>query len=367
MKAKSMVLEKFRQPLNLREIEIPKLEEGQILVKILAAGVCGSDVHMWNGNDSRTILPLILGHEGVGEIVEMTTAKASVYGQSLKVGDQIVWNRGISCGQCYFCQVLHEPSLCPRRWVYGIHRSSSQFPYLLGCFSEYIILEDGADVFPLPGGIEPAVVVPATCSGATTAHAFDLGCPSPGDSIVIMGPGPLGIFGVAFAKARGAGEIIVIGGTAERLELCREFGATCLMSRIDSEAEERLEIIREMTNGRGVDLVYEAAGNPGAVREGLNVLRTGGTLLSAGFGDPNGTVELDCFADICRKNIRLQGVWVSDTRHTHQALELVKANSQLFSKLVTHRFPLDEADMALAAMANKDAVKAVLIPENIGV
>ena len=131
MEAKVAVLEKFNEPLAIETFPLPELREGEILVKVEAAGVCGSDVHMWEGKDPRIRLPMILGHEGVGEIVEMKGEKKDVYGLPLRVGDKVLWNRSITCGHCYFCKVKMEPSLCPDRWVYGIHTTCSTPPYLL--------------------------------------------------------------------------------------------------------------------------------------------------------------------------------------------------------------------------------------------
>ena len=142
-----MVLEKFNEPLVMRTFPIPTLKEGEVLVKIEAAGVCGSDVHMWEGRDPRIRLPMILGHEGVGEIVEINGEKRDVHGRPLKRGDEVLWNRGVTCGHCYFCKVKMEPSLCPNRWVYGIHTSCAEPPYLTGNYSEFLLLDQECRYF----------------------------------------------------------------------------------------------------------------------------------------------------------------------------------------------------------------------------
>lgn len=357
-----MVLEQFNGPLVEREFNVPSLVPGQVLVKIKASGVCGSDIHMWRGEDPRTPLPIILGHEGVGEIVDIAGSLRAVNGERLMTGDLILWSRGVSCGQCYTCTVLKEPSLCPHRRVYGINRSSSEIPHLNGCYSEHIILAPGTDIFLLDKSIDPAVLVTASCSGATIAHAFDLAAPTPGETVIVQGPGPLGLFAVAFAKAHGASKIIVIGGSPERLALCREFGATMVLNRKSSSVTERREIIFDATHGRGADLVVEAAGYPEALSEGLELVRGGGTYVSAGYAQPLGTIEFDPFKHLVRKNLKLQGVWVSDTSHTYRAMQVVLGQPELFAKMVTHRFRLQEANEALAVMADKTALKAVLLP-----
>ncbi len=362
MEAKAMVLEKFNQPLVVRMFPVPMPRAGEVLVKVEAAGVCGSDVHMWEGRDPRTRLPMILGHEGAGEIVEMNGERKDIHGNPLKIGDKVLWNRAVTCGHCYYCMVKMEPSLCPNRWVYGIHTSCAEPPHLTGNYSEYLLLAREVDFFKIETDLDLQIFVPASCSGATAAHAFDLSRMESGDSVLVQGVGPLGTFSVAFARSFGASEIIVIGGTEERLNMCQAFGATTTLNRHQLSAEERREAVMEITHGRGVDVAFEMAGEPDALTECIALVRTGGSCLTAGFAEPHGTIVLDCFHDIGRKNLKLQGVWVSDVRHTHMALQLILRHPQDFKRLITHPFRLDQANEALRAMKNKEAVKAVLLP-----
>ncbi len=362
MKAKAMVLKAFNAPLSFEEYEVPALAEGQVLVKIVAAGVCGSDVHMWKGEDPRTPLPIILGHEGVGTVVAMNGAKQTVDGEALAEGDLILWHRSVSCNGCYYCAILNEPWLCRNRKVYGINMSSAVAPHLNGCYAEYVVLQTGTDIFKVSPGIDPAVLVSASCSGSTVAHAFDLQSPRYGDTVLVQGPGPLGLYAIAFAKSLGAGKVIVIGGSENRLAVCREFGADIVLNRRQTTVEERREAVLAATNGRGADMAVEAVGQPSAVEEGLKLVRPGGTYLSVGFSQPPGETSVDFFREVVSKNIRIQGVWVSSTRHTLPAMRLAEANQQLFAKTVTHRFPLAEATDALKVMADREALKAVLIP-----
>ena len=173
MKTRAMVLEAFNAPLKMHELEIPVLEDSEVLVMIDAAGVCGSDVHMWKGEDERTPLPIVLGHEGVGTVVDVKRRKQYVTGETVKEGDRILWNRGVSCNGCYYCTVLNQPWLCPTRKVYGINRSLAEPPGLNGCYAEHLILAAYTDCFKIGGEIDPAILVSASCSGATVAHAFD--------------------------------------------------------------------------------------------------------------------------------------------------------------------------------------------------
>jgi len=362
LKTRAMVLETFNAPLVMREFEIPVLRDSEVLVRIDAAGVCGSDVHMWKGEDERTPLPIVLGHEGVGTVADIKGKKEYVTGETLKTGDRILWNRGVSCNGCYYCAVLNQPWLCRTRKVYGINRPLSEPPGLNGCYAGHLVLVASTDIFKVDDKIDPAILVSASCSGATVAHAFDEYPFAYGSSLLIQGPGPLGVYAVAFASHLGASEIMVTGGSENRLQFCKGFGATALLNRRTTSIEERREFILSRTGGRGVDVVIEATGDPSAVHEGLLALRPGGAYLSIGFSQPPGNCNVDFFREIVSKNVRIQGVWVSGTRHTFQALSLIEKQQKLFGRMITHRFRLDEANEALAAMEGREALKAVLIP-----
>lgn len=362
MKTQAMRLEQFNEPLVLRELDIPVLEEGQVLVRIDAAGVCGSDVHMWKGEDARTRLPMILGHEGVGTIEEMKGVKTDINGKSLKPGDRILIHRGLSCGTCYFCTIRNKPWLCRQRKVFGINISASQPPFLNGCYARHMILAAGTHVIKVAKEVDPAALVAASCSGSMAAHAFSLNPPEYGDTVLIQGPGPIGLYAVAFAKAVGVTNIIVIGGSENRLELCRQFGATMLLNRRLTTIEERREQVFGVTDGRGADMVIEAVGDCSAVHEGLDLARVEGTYLSVGFSQPAGVCEVDFYRQVVNRNLKIQGVWVSGAQHTARALELTLNNLELFQKIVTHRFKLEEASEAIQAMAGRDGLKVVLEP-----
>ena len=232
-----------------------------------------------------------------------------------------------------------------------------------GCYAEHLLLAAGTDIFKIDYEIDSAVLVSASCSGATVAHAFDEHHFSYGSNVLIQGPGPLGVYAVAFAKDLGADQVMVIGGSENRLQLCKDFGATAILNRRTMAAEERKEFIFSRTGGRGVDLVIEATGDPSAVHEGLQMVRPGGAYLSIGFSQPPGECTVDFFQEVVRKNVKIQGVWVSGTRHTFQALSLIRKQKTLFGSMITHRFRLEEANEALAAMGSREALKAVLLPD----
>ena len=363
MKTKAQVLVAFGKPLEEQEFDLLPLGDGEILVKLLASGVCGSDLHMASGEDPRTPLPIILGHEGLGEVVEIRGTKSDLDGEPLAVGDRILWNRGVVCGTCYWCTTAGQPWLCPERFVYGIHRSTEVPPHVNGCYAELMPLDARTDIIKMNHVADEDLrhYVSAGCSGATAANAFEDMPPREGDTVVVQGAGPLGSFITAFARKFGARQIVSFDMSPERLALAREFGATETVNVAETAPEERRELVRGLTGGRGADAVYEAVGQAGVFAEGLGLVRYGGRVVTAGFGQPGGTMEFDPFKHLTRLNAKLFGTWVSHTKHTRMAIDLVTANFETFKKLNTHCYPLSQANEAHAKMRTREALKAVLL------
>lgn len=359
MKARAMVLEEFDKPLLLREFDIPEIPNNSVLVKITASGICGSDIHMALGEDPRVPLPIILGHEGVGEIIEINGEKKDLNGEILKKGDLIIWNRGIVCGECFWCKISREPYLCPNRKIYGINRSCKDYPYLLGAYSEYMILEEKTEILKLPKDIDPSIMVMAGCSGATAVHAFDTLRESLlGKTVVIQGGGPLGIFSLALSKLQGAENTVLITGSSKRIDIAKNI-SDLILNRYETSEEERRKKILDLTHRRGADIVIEATGDSRALLEGIKLVRKGGTYFIMGVATPQESISLDVY-DLASRNINLQGIWVSDARHLAQAVSFIAKNQEVFTQLITHKLPLEEANEGLRLMKEKLAVKVVL-------
>lgn len=362
IRSKAMVLESFSSPLRLKIFELGDIPEGHVLVKILAAGVCGSDVHIAKGEDPRTPLPIILGHESAGEVVHISGAKRDVNGEEIRTGDWVTWNRGITCKKCYWCTVARQPHLCSQRKVYGINISSEDFPHLFGGYSEYMVLLPETEVIKLPKGVDPAVIALAGCSGATAAHAFDvLDEPLYRKTVVIQGAGPLGLYSVVFARISGAENVIVISGSNNRLALAKEVGADITLNRHDLSYEERKRRILDVTHGRGADVVIEATGNSEAVQEGLELTRRGGVYLVTGVAVPQEPVGIRIYEEIVNKGVCIHGIWVSDATHVVQSVSVAIKHQDILSKMITHKFSLEEANEALKAMEERKALKAVIV------
>jgi threonine dehydrogenase-like Zn-dependent dehydrogenase len=357
---RAMVLEEFNKPLVEREFPVPELEPGAVLLRITAAGICGSDLEIVEGRDPRVPLPLILGHEALGEIAALNGPKADVFGEPLVEGDLVAFNRGLTCGVCAACVIGQEPALCMDRQTYGISVSSAQPPHLNGCYAEMVYLRPQTELIKLPPDAEPFSLVPATCSGATAAHAIELSHIQPADVVVVIGPGPLGLFAAAFAFQRGADQVIMIGTgrSPKRLELSETLG--CMpVSMMHSSVEDRLELVRGYSHGLGAAAVIDCAGTKDSVTEALGLVAMGGTVTIPGVATPVPGLEIDPYL-LSRRQIRLQGVWTSNVRHLHQALVLSNSRRYPLDALVTHVLPLSQANEGLALLRDKQAIKVVL-------
>ena len=184
------------------------------------------------------------------------------------------------------------------------------------------------------------------------------------DSVVVQGAGPVGIAALAVAKSAQARRTIVIGGPEARLEMARRFGAdhTINIDAVD-KPQDRIALVRELTDGHGSDVVLECVGIPEAVTEGMEMCRDGGKYLVLGHYCDAGTVAFNPHV-ITRKQLQVFGSWSSEPRHLGVALEFLRTNRKLFpfAEMVTHRFPLAHANDALRATANWQSAKSVIVP-----
>jgi len=357
LKAKVAELAAFGEPLQIKEYDLPPPDAGEVLVRITASGVCGSDAHIWAGEDPRIALPLTLGHEGVGDVVETGGEVRDVSGAPLLPGDPVAWDRGTVCGVCPFCTRRDQEYLCPDRLTYGITRD--------GCFASHILLDASTKLIKLSGRVDPASLCAAMCSGATAAHAVGECRHVEGEVVVVQGPGPLGLFASALLAERGAAEVVVIGtgDDRDRLALASGFGATHAFCTDDSTPEERRERIWALGDGCGPRVVVNAACSAASVEEGIALTARGGEFALPGAAVPVREVCLRPYEDVVLRNIHITGVWVSGTSHLRVAVDLVEGGRYPFEKLLTHRFGLEQATDALRAVAARQAIKAVIIPE----
>lgn len=348
------------RPFQIEEVEIPPLVDGAILGRMVMAGVCGTDVHILHGKvPVRT--PAVLGHENVArvEAIGGDNPLYDITGKEVKVGDRITWLPK-SCMQCYNCTILGDPAKCEQRIGYGGWVvPADQHPYLVGGFAEYVWILPDSDLVVLPPDLASEAVVLGDALRIMVHGLERIGGLEYGDTVVVQGCGAVGMMGLLLAKDAGAGQVIVTGAPAARLALAREFGADATIDIDEVPVAERIQQVLDRTNGCGADVVFECAGVPAAVAEGLEMVRINGRYLIAGHYGDAGTVPLNPHT-INKKQITITGVWSAANKHFLRGLTLMRKLP--LEKLVTHRFALEEINEALIAAERQETLKAAIVP-----
>lgn len=317
-------------------------EPHQVKLRIGAAGICGTDLHIIRGTwPSRP--PVVLGHEFCGTVVEVGAAV-----RNLALGDRVVGsNPAYTCGNCYHCRAGND-FMCAERVSAGYH--------IDGAFAEYLCI-DASRCHRLPDHVsfreaalgEPLAVAVHAVIERTTVHA--------GDLVLVSGPGCVGLLTAQVAKIEGARVIVAgLGRDRLRLECARRVGADRV---VDVEQEDLIEIVRRESDGLGADVVYECAGSAASLANCWEAVRKEGTLVPLGVHP--GVIQTD-FNRIMMKELRVIGsygyVWTSWRR----AVRLLAERKVQTGELVSHAFPLERFAEAFAVAQNGEAIKVVFIP-----
>lgn len=348
------------RPIEFREFPEPEIEAGAALLRTLFSEVCGTDVHLHHGRLSGVPYPIIPGHVSVGVVAKLRGNVRTVNGDALREGDVVTFlDVNETCNSCYYCLIANEPTRCPSRKVYGITYSANDG--LLGGWSQAIYMKPGVKMIHFPPDLSAETFIGGGCGLVTALHAVDLARLKLGESVAVMGAGPVGQSVVALASLSGAGEIVAVDGVQERLAFAREMGATNTID-IAAPKADRLEQSRAMTSGHGFDVVIEASGNPDAVSEALDLVRDGGRVIVCGHYTDNGSVEIHPHFQINRKHVTVHGCWGSRYEHFHRGVEIAARFGEVkpWSKMASRAYPLEEVSAALTAVENRSAVKAVV-------
>jgi D-arabinose 1-dehydrogenase-like Zn-dependent alcohol dehydrogenase len=367
--SRAAVLSRFGEPLEIRDLPIPtKLEQGALLVRIEAASVCGSDVHLWNGTlggSQAMELPVIPGHEMVGSIVRFgEKAQQDSFGTQLSLGDRILFTHA-SCGKCFQCTLTNEPTLCTNRKYY-MFTNCERPPYLVGGFAEYCYVFPESGRVKVPDDVSTPWASAASCALRTVVHSFDrVGRIEPWQTVVIQGSGPLGLFATALAKQSGAGRIVVVGAPDDRLKIAKSFGADDIISVEQlPDPASRPAAVRELLTGHGADVVFEFSGARTAFTEGLAMVRDGGRYMVTGQIDRPGQEVPLSPGYITRHQIDVLGTWSGHIAEYWKALQFMSVTKGRydFDLLVPNRYRLDQVTDALTKMRAQQDIKPIVIP-----
>ncbi|MGO4689633.1 zinc-binding dehydrogenase [Glaciibacter sp. 2TAF33] len=345
--------------LTVEDAPHPVAVPGGLIARVTLAGVCGSDVHRVVGHVKDATGRVSFGHEAVGVVEELGDGlNVDWGGLPVSVGDRIVWYAGSApCGKCRGCRTTGE-ACDDRQWPLP-----SAVPNAAG-YRDVASLSPLVPFFRVDGPVTDEEIVAFGCALPTAIGGQRrLGQIEPGQTVVVQGAGPVGIAAAMVVSLSPARNIIVIGAPAHRLELAREFGASSTINLDETSAEERLARVLELTDGRGADVVIEAAGVPEAFPEGVSLLARHGRYLLSGLYSGTREVSFNP-VQLVLKSARVFGNLGSRPEVGLQALRFVQANRDRFpfSRIVTHRYELGSIAAALDAMQDGSAVKAVVTP-----
>ncbi len=364
--------------LQVRQYPMPTdLESGAVLVRMLASGICGTDKHTYRGETeqyagtdhaSSTPFPIIQGHENVGVVEAIGAGGATAFdGSTLAVGDRIVPAPNRACGTCRFCREDFPYYFCRNLENYGNSLSCANPPHLFGGFAEYLYLLPDTPVFKVPEGLPDDVAVLTELFAVT--HSLDLAAQMPrpagfrpGDSVAVVGAGPVGLVHAAKAALLGAGRVIAIDRFSARLDITADLGATdCLIAAEDEDPAETIAEVLDLVPG-GVDVVVNATGHPDSFGPAMSLLRDGGTLLEVGAFVDLGPVDLNP-ADLLGRNLTLVGVAGEDARCYDTTLQMLADHHESipFHRAVTHRFAIADAIEAMHTALGADGAMKVVI------
>jgi L-iditol 2-dehydrogenase len=328
--------------IRIEDVPKPKIENDEVLVKVKAVGICGSELHAYEGVSQRRTPPLVMGHEFSGEIAEVGKEV-----ENLKIGERVVVDPLERCGVCTPC-LRGQGNVCRNVTLLGLHESGAFSEYAavpaLNCYllPDHVTFEEGAMVEPLSVAIR-----------AVNNTDVKLG-----DIIVIIGAGIIGLTVLQAAKAAGAGRLIVTDVVDYRLDFARALGADIT---VNSKAEDPVARVMEFTDNLGADVVFEAVGLEATVQEAIKMLAIGGKLTVVGMLSK--TMTLDVLSAVVRE-LQIRGSYAYAPDDFRRAWSYIVGNKIDAKPLITNVLPLDKTKEGFEIMHEKKgkALKVILKP-----
>jgi threonine dehydrogenase-like Zn-dependent dehydrogenase len=344
------------QDYRLEEVPVPQIGPGEVLIRVLATGICASDVKTFHGArvwGSEEIAPYIEvpvtpGHEFVGQVVALGEGAAEKYG--LAIGDMAVSEQIVPCWQCRFCK-RGQYWMCQRHDIYGFKKDRAE-----GAWAEYMRFPANAINHKVPSDLLPehaALIEPLACA----IHAVERGNIQLGDVVVIAGMGPIGLCMLQVAKQKGPGMLIALDAKPKRLAMAKELGADLA---IDVTQGNAVQQVLDLTDGYGCDVYIEATGAGPAVAQGLQMIRRLGTFVEFSVHAGPVAVDWSIIGDV--KELNIHGSHLGPYCYP-LAIEYLRKGIVNGEALVTHRLPLNKfAEGLELAHRGDESIKVVLIP-----
>ena len=335
--------------MTVKEVPTPTVAPGAILVKVHACAVCGSDIRIFHFGNERVKFPQVIGHEIAGEVVEVGKNVTN-----FKAGDRVAIGADVPCGQCEFCQ-NGLGNNCPINFAIGY-----QFP---GGFAEYILLNpmtvSFGPVSKIPEGLgydEASLAEPLACA----INGLELSRLKVGDTICIIGAGPIGCMMIDLARVMGATKVIVVQRSARRMSLAKKFQADFYIS---SEKEDPVEAVPRLTGGMGPEVVVTACGEVAAHEQAIRMVKKRGYVNLFG-GLPKDVRDLSIPSNIIHyKECFVHGSHGSVPRHHRAALDLIASGKVRVGKVISGTFPLSRTLDAFKAHEERSGLKLIIHPQ----
>jgi L-iditol 2-dehydrogenase len=367
--------------MEIRTYPYPKIDSDTAIIKIEMCGICGTDKHIFKGDATKirgkSLFPMPNGHEMIGTIVEIGKDAAKnmeADGKTLKIGDRVAVAVEINCGKCWYCINQYDNTTCENQvMAYGIHPTADAPPHLRGGFAEYMYIFPNSILFKIPEDmptevavfVEEMAVAYSSLARATQPYPAIKEGFGPGDSVAVLGNGPLGILHGIMAKIQGVGMMIATDLADRRLEMAKSLYADFTINATRMSSKERIQKVKDLTGGIGPDLVIEAAGEPEVFIEALETVRKGGTVIEVGnWVDREETVQLNVTRHVTSKNLHIHSLY--HCGHIWSPVLKVMdeySNQFLFEKMISHKVSLEELvkNMEVVTDPNK-CMKVVVIP-----
>ncbi len=344
---KAAVLEQLEQ-MVVKEVERPSIDGDSILMKVEAVGICGSDIRIFRHGNNRVTLPQVLGHEAAGRIVELGSNV-----NKFKIGDRISLGADVPCGECIFCEAGIGNN-CQINYAMGY-----QFA---GSFAEYVLLNktmvNYGPIHKIPDHIsyeEAALAEPLAC----VLNALELSNIKLGDSVVVIGAGPIGCMIIEIAKLMGATKVILVQRSRPRLEMAKQFGAHAY---ICSSEENAIERVLEETGGLGADVVITSNPSPEAQVDAIYMAKNRARVNFFG-GLPKGKSMVTLDTNIIHyKELFVHGAHGSLPAHHQKAIDLIGSGVIDMKRYISHRYPLDEINQAISAAEDHVGMRVIVQP-----
>jgi threonine dehydrogenase-like Zn-dependent dehydrogenase len=363
---------------ELREYPLPDPAPGCVLVKMEMSGICGTDKHTFQGyttqyGDKHIEFPLIQGHENVGTVAAIggDGAYSDFEGIPLRPGDRVVVGANVSCGECYYCRHDFPYYCCEKMADYGNSLNAKNPPHLFGGWSQYMYIVPGSFLVKVPDDLPSEVAVLteifAVSVGLDRAKQMSV-FPSESfrfdDTVVVLGAGPLGLCFLMKARMLGAGNIIAVDLSEYRLNFAKKLGADYLINASSTSPSDRLQIVKDLTYGRGADVVIECAGVPAAVPEALQMMRISGLLVEAGNFSDLGEISFSPHRHLCAKNARILAVGGEEPAAYGPSMRQMARYQKHYPlrEFVSHRYRLQDVDAAVHKAIEPESIKVVLEP-----